>query len=80
MPPRKSVGRIWGFLLDGVRFISGPAFPAGLLYLSLLFGIFLLKWYLHADIHIHVRKHFAHVWEACRMVLESTEIFYKEKK
>lgn len=57
MPQRESVGRIWGFLLDGVRFISGSASPAGLLFLSLLFGIFLLKWYLHADIHMRVREH-----------------------
>lgn len=80
MPPRKSMGRIWGFFLDGVRFISGSASPAGLLFPSLLFGIFLLKWYLHADIHMRVREHFAHVGETCSMVLESTEIFYKRKK
>lgn len=80
MPPRESVGRIWGFLLDGVRFIRGAASPAGLLFLSLLFGIFLLKWYLRSDIHTRVRKHFAHVWETCSTVLESTEIFYKRGK
>lgn len=80
MPPRESVGRIWGFLLDGVCFISGSASPAGLLFLSLLFGIFLLKWYLRADIHMRVREHLHMSEEPVARSWKAQKSFTKERK
>lgn len=80
MLPRESVGRIWGFLLDGACFINGSVSPAGLLFLSLLFGIFLLKWYLRADIHMRVREHLHMSEKPVAQSWKAQKSFTKERK